>query len=168
MTEIRRDEEVYPTFRTKTGICTIEPGRILISREGSRGFLARLLVGNSIKRILVVYSFFGVVLLGVGSLFLMTDRLFEGAMLVLSAALLLRAVIKSRHNTAASEIAREDVIKIENHEPNEGLTRGYFTVHYQEKDAVKKRLIMLPGSLSKGTDEYQKAVNILRDQGLLS
>ncbi|MBW2464678.1 MAG: hypothetical protein JRH11_23725, partial [Deltaproteobacteria bacterium] len=160
-------EQEFPSFRTKTGVCTITPTQVLISRDGARGALARLLIGKSVWRALVLHSVTALLLFGLGVRLLMSSRTVTGALLCFIGALLLRAVVRSRNNTAASEIARTDVVKLEAHPPRTGVTRGYFTVHYREGSAVKKRAIILPGSLSGGAAEYSKAKQILADEGLL-
>ena len=161
-------EPSWPSFRTKTGLCTITPDRLLIARDGVRGVAARLVIGNSVTRVLLLYSVLALILLAVGLLFLLTARTVEGALMCLAAALLFRAVIRSRNNTAAPEISRAHIVSVEARGPREGLTRAYFTVHYRDGTAIKKRLIMLPGSLSSGAAEYQKARQVFIDAGLLT
>ena len=49
-----------------------------------------------------------------------------------------------------------------------GLTRSRFEVMFEdEKGKIKKRLIMLPGSLSDGQNETEKAIEIMTEEQLL-
>ncbi len=43
-------------FRTKTGYCHILADRILLTRDGIAGNIAKLTVGNKISRILIIYG----------------------------------------------------------------------------------------------------------------
>jgi hypothetical protein len=44
------------TFKTKTGFCHVLPDKIVISRDGIVGNVAKRVVGNTISRILMVYG----------------------------------------------------------------------------------------------------------------
>ena len=45
-------------FRTKTGFCHILPEKIILTRDGIIGNVAKVTVGNGIYRILIIYSAF--------------------------------------------------------------------------------------------------------------
>lgn len=70
-------------------------------------------------------------------------------------------------NLAPSRIAREDIIRVEAYRPVSGATRGYFWIHYLEGSDPKKRIVILPGVLSGGGAEFEKAVECLASAGLL-
>ena len=44
------------TFKTKTGFCHILPNKIILTREGIIGNVAKVTVGKNITRILIIYS----------------------------------------------------------------------------------------------------------------
>ncbi|MFD2907221.1 hypothetical protein ACFSX9_00590 [Flavobacterium ardleyense] len=50
-------------FRTKTGFCHILPEKIILTRDGIIGNVAKITVGNRISRILIIYSAFAIFLL---------------------------------------------------------------------------------------------------------
>ncbi|MDH5490995.1 MAG: hypothetical protein OEY14_03385 [Myxococcales bacterium] len=156
-----------PSFRTKTGVCRIEAEQLLVLREGGRGALAQRLIGESIWRVLLVYGLVGAFLLGAGAWLLSEGKILRGSLLAALGYGLLRAAIRSRHNTAASRIPRAQIERIEAQEPRRGVTRGYFTVHYRVGDALKRRLIMLPGTLAEGEREYRRAREIFEREGWL-
>ncbi|MDD5094647.1 MAG: phosphoribosylaminoimidazolesuccinocarboxamide synthase, partial [Dehalococcoidia bacterium] len=66
----------------------------------------------------------------------------------------------------AAVIERSDILSIEAHPPLP-LTRGYIAVNFMENGRRRQRSIMLPGNLLHGKQEYQKALQAMRDAGLL-
>jgi len=44
------------TFKTKTGFCHILPDKIILTRDGIIGNVAKVTVGNNINRILFIYG----------------------------------------------------------------------------------------------------------------
>lgn len=154
------------TFRTKTGLCTITPEQIVLTRTGLRGATAAAVYGSSIGRSLVLYS-----VVGGGALlwgfWLLARGSLSGAFLVLIGLFLLWNVFASRSNSAAAAIARAAIQTVEAHPPRPPLTRGYFTVHFLEDGKARQRLIMLPGSMSNGQEEYKQAVAAMHAAGLL-
>ena len=142
--------------------------RIVLRREGASGGLATVVVGNSIWRILFVYGLMALSLVGFAVYLAAMGRFVLAVLPLVVAALLLRNVIKSRHFSAAPEILRDAIDNIEVHEPRPGATRGYFLVHFRIGDSLKKRIIMLPGSMSGGNEEFRHALEVLRNHGLIS
>lgn len=51
------------TFKTKTGFCHILPDKIVLSRDGVIGNVAKVTVGNNISRMLLIYGGFSLFLL---------------------------------------------------------------------------------------------------------
>jgi hypothetical protein len=49
-----------------------------------------------------------------------------------------------------------------------GLTRPRFEIEFNDNGKIKKRLIMLPGTLAGGQNEADKAIQIMREEKLLS
>ena len=43
-------------FKTKTGFCHIFPDKIVLTRDGIVGNVAKITIGNSITRILTIYG----------------------------------------------------------------------------------------------------------------
>jgi len=70
-------------------------------------------------------------------------------------------------SSAPNQIARKDVIRVEPHPPVSGATRGYFWIHYLEGGEPRKRIVILPGVMSGGGAEFEKAKEILASEGLL-
>ena len=51
------------TFKTKTGFCHILPDKIILTRDGVIGNVAKVTIGNGISRILILYSLISIFLL---------------------------------------------------------------------------------------------------------
>ena len=50
-------------FRTKTGYCHILPDKIVLTRDGIIGNLAKVTMGNNISRPLIIYGLFSILLI---------------------------------------------------------------------------------------------------------
>ncbi len=159
---------VEHTFRTKTGTCTITSEQIILAREGVRGATAQWMFGYSIHRTLVIYSLLGGTMLILGISFLLGGDIVEGGLVSLVGAFFLRTVISSRNNSAAPVINRSTIRTVEAHPPRPPITRGYFVVWFEEEGKTRNRLIMLPGSMANGQEEYVRAEAAMRATGLLS
>lgn len=100
------------------------------------------------------------------------DLYIEGSMVRMAmrlgiAALLLVVIFKSINNSATPVIFR-NTIKDILFKKASGITRAYFIVNFvNDKGKLKKRLIMLPGSLSGGENETDKALTMMREEGFV-
>jgi hypothetical protein len=156
-------------FRTKTGYCHVLPDRIRLTRSGVAGGAANAMVGDRIGRILVIYA--AIALFAAYSswkAFQRHDLLMTFVYGGLAAALVYN-VVRSWNNSAAPELDRSAVTSVVFKPAAPGLTRAYFEVHFTDaKGRSKKRLIMLPGSLTGGAEETDRALRIMREEGLIS
>lgn len=155
------------SFRTKTGTCIITSEQIILKREGIRGTAAKRIHGDNIKRSLSMYAVIGTLAIALGTWMFTTRDYFPGAILFALGILLLWNVFASRSNSAASVIERAAIVAVEAHSPRPPLTRGYFMLRFMENGKERKRLIMLPGTLSGGRQEYQRAFLAMQQAGLL-
>ncbi|MDA3843725.1 MAG: phosphoribosylaminoimidazolesuccinocarboxamide synthase, partial [Candidatus Kapabacteria bacterium] len=86
----------------------------------------------------------------------------------LTAVGLIVAIIKSLNNSATPIIQRDKIISVKFKNEIVRVTRSRFEVLFEnEKHKIKKRLIMLPGSMNDGTNETIKALEIMREEGLI-
>jgi hypothetical protein len=162
------DEVAEFTFRTKTGICTVTPDRLVIKREGIRGEMARQTFGNSIGRALGIYGILGVLSLVGGIWLLIKANYASGSILSLLGAVYVFSVIISWNNSAASVIERSLVQSVGAHRPHFPFTRGWFTVHFLDDGKKRKRFIPLPGGMSGGGKEYRHALSVMKKTGWVS
>ena len=156
-------------FRTKTGFCHVMPDKIVLTRDGIRGNAAKVMVGNSISRILIIY---GVISCG---LFYFAYKSYTIGQIVQTiffgflGVFLLYGIVMSINNSSASIIERNKIRNVIFKRAIVGLTRSRFEVLFEnEQGKVKKRLIMLPDSLSDGQNETEKALKIMTEAGLIT
>ena len=76
---------VEQTFRTKTGTCTITHDKIILKRRGVRGAAAKIILGNSIKRVLLLNLLLGIAALLFGIYYFRSRQLANGFFFQLSA-----------------------------------------------------------------------------------
>ncbi|MDA0657685.1 MAG: hypothetical protein O2931_09560 [Planctomycetota bacterium] len=160
-------EESHPTFRTKNGICTITLEQIVLTRKRVRGrFTAALLGTGSIRRLLILYTVLGLSLLGIGVLYLARAKYGDAIVPIIMGAFLLVNAIRSRNNSAAPLIPRDQIQSITATKPIPPATRGYFKVQFLQGSKSVTRLIILPGVLDGGQAEFDKAMAVFRGSGL--
>jgi len=159
-------QESATSFRTKTGTCTVTAKEIVLSRHGARGWLAQRMFGDSIRRVLFLRGIIGAGCLLAGIYSLAGQDFVTGVLLILVALYCVSSLVASRGFSAASVMPVDSVVSIETHPPRPPVTRGYFVVHSLQGDKKRKRIIILPGSLSGGSQEFEKAVSVLRQSGL--
>ncbi|RDC56522.1 phosphoribosylaminoimidazolesuccinocarboxamide synthase [Pedobacter chinensis] len=157
------------TFKTKTGFCHILPDKIVLTREGIIGNVATVTVGNNISRILIIYGG-----LAIGLFYLAFDSYTEGqiAPLILFGLFgiyLVYGIVNSINNSATPIIDRQNIKEVKFKKAIVGLTRSRFEVLFEdEQGKLKKRLILLPGSLTDGQSETEKAIKIMTDEKLIT
>ena len=159
---------VEQTFRTKTGTCTITHDKIILKRRGVRGAAAKIILGNSIKRVLLLNLLLGIAALLFGIYYFRSRQLANDFFFSVIGIILLLNVLQSLKNSATPVVDRSSIRDIRIHSPRPPITRGYFTVIFQEGGKLRKRLIMLPGSMENGNEEFKKAVAIFKESGLLN
>ena len=153
------------TFRTKTGYCHITEDKIILTRDGIIGNLAKATMGNNIARPLIIYG-----LISLGLFFLAFKSFSEGEKVSANISLILGLllvvnIIRSFNNSATPVIDRDRIRDIEFKNAITGATRSYFIIHFEnDKGDLKRRLILLPGSLTNGKEETQKALQIMTSE----
>jgi hypothetical protein len=160
--------ETEKTFRTKTGFCHVTADKIILTRDGVIGNISKVTVGNNISRVLIIYG-----LLSIGLIYFAYDSyvkddtamtLFFG----LIGLYLIYGIVKSRNNSATPIIERREIKNVTYNAGTSGLTRPRFEIEFNDNGQIKKRLIMLPGTLGGGQREGDKAVQIMKEEKLLS
>jgi len=156
-------------FKTKTGFCHILPDKIVLTRDGIIGNVAEVTVGNNISRILIIYGAVSIILFYLAFYSYNNGEIFKSVLLVLLAIFLIYGIIASINNSATPIIDRQKIKDVKFKKGVTGLTRPRFEVFFEnENGKTKKRLIMLPGSLSDGQNETKEALKIMMDEKLIS
>jgi len=155
-------------FKTKTGFCHVTENQIILTRDGIIGSVAKVTVGNNISRILIIYG-----LISLGLIYFAYDSYSKGdtfmtVLFGLIGLYLIYGIAKSLNNSATPIIDRKDIKTTKFIAGTSGLSRSRFEIEFNEGGKTKKRLILLPDSLSDRQNEVEKAVEIMRDEKLLS
>jgi len=130
--------------------------------------MAQRSVGDSISRVLVMYGVIGFALAALGVSLVANGSALQGAITGGFGGFLLWSVFASRNNSATPVIERSAIRRVEARPPRPPLARGYFVVTFEEGGKERRRLILLPGSMSGGRAEYDKARDVLTAAGLLT
>jgi len=81
---------------------------------------------------------------------------------------LLYEVVNSINSSAIPIIDRQKIKEVKFKKALVGLTRSRFEVLFEDdKGKIKKRLIMLPGSLADDQNETEKALKIMTDEKII-
>jgi hypothetical protein len=156
-------------FKTKTGFCHILPDKIVLTRDGVVGNMAKVMLGNNISRILIIYGLIAIALIYLAYKSFLENQTFSAAIYGIISIYLIYGIINSLNNSATPIIERESIKKIKFKKGIVGLTRSRFEVLFQnENGKLKKRLLMLPGSLTGGIKETGLALKIMEEEGLIN
>lgn len=156
-------------FKTKTGFCHIFPDKIVLTRDGIIGNVSTVTEGNNISRILIVYGG-----LSIGLFYFAFDKYRNGQiarpiLFGLLGIYLVYVIVNSINNSTTLIIDRQKIKEVNLKKAIAGLTRSRFEVLFEdEQGKIKKRLIMLPGSLTDGQSETEKAIKIMTDEKLIT
>jgi hypothetical protein len=156
-------------FKTKTGFCHILPDKIVLTRDGVIGNVAKVTVGNNINKILLIY---GAIIIGLSYFVFIGFKNGQTVQPILFGLLglyLIYGVVNSRNNSATPTIDRKKIKEVKLKRAIKGLTRSRFEIMFEDENGkIKKRLIMLPGSMTDGQNEAEKAVKIMTEEKLLN
>jgi hypothetical protein len=155
-------------FRTKTGYCHILPDKMILSRDGTVGDLSKIVVGNKILRILIIYGLISAGLLYFSFSYFKKSDPVTGIIFLLIAAYLIYGIINSINNSATPIIERKSIQDVKFIKGTPGLTRARFEVIFLDNNGkTKRRLIMLPGSMTGGPSETELAFKIMTEEKLI-
>jgi hypothetical protein len=161
--------ESEKTFRTKTGFCHITSDKIILTRDGIIGNISKTVVGNGIAKILIIYSGIAIFMLYNAFNSFGNNENGSGMLYSFVAFFLIYSISKSLNNSATPVIERNKIKDANFINGKTGLTRSRFEIIFEDGNGkLKKRLIMLPGSLSDGSNETEKALAIMKSERIIS
>ncbi|MCD7900317.1 MAG: hypothetical protein LUH22_10730 [Bacteroides sp.] len=156
------------TFKTKTGFCHVLPDKIILTREGIVGNVAKKSLGNHISWILIAYGIaaFGFLYFAFRSY--QNEEIVRTIIFGAISLYLILAIKDSIKNSATLIIDRDKIGEVEFRKSVPGVMRSHFVVLFEnEYGKIKKRLILLPGSLNNGQEETEKALKIMTEEKLI-
>jgi hypothetical protein len=155
-------------FKTKTGYCHILPDKIILTRDGVIGDLAKITSGNNIIRILLIYSGMSIYLIYTAYSSYQKNEYFSAFFFCIVALYLTTVIFKSVNNSVTPIIDRTKIKEVHFLKATVGITRARFEIMFEDENGkLKKRLILLPGSLSNGAIETTKALEIMKNEHLI-
>ena len=157
------------TFKTKTGFCHILPDKIVLTRDGIIGNVAKVTVGNNISRILLIYGGLSIAFFYYSFTSYKNSQIFQPILYGLLGLYLIYGIINSLNNSAKPIIDRNKIREVKLKKTIVGVTRSRFEVYFEDENGkIKKRLIMLPGSMTDGQNETEKAIKIMLEEKLIT
>lgn len=161
--------EAEKIFKTKTGFCHIYSDKIILTRNGIVGDLAKLTVGNGISRILIIYGLISIFLFYYAYNSYKDGQLPFSIFFVIIGMYLIYGILTSLNNSATPIIERKKIKEVKLINGTKGITRSRFEIYFQDDNGkIKRRLILLPGSLNNGNNETEKAIQIMKEENLIS
>ncbi|QKX07475.1 phosphoribosylaminoimidazolesuccinocarboxamide synthase [Aquimarina sp. TRL1] len=156
-------------FKTKTGFCHILSDKIILTRDGIIGNVAKVTVGNTINRVLLIYGSLSLLLLYSAFKSYQDDQIVTPIFFGFIGLYLIYGIITSLNNSTTPIIERNKIKEVKLKKAIFGLTRSRFEVLFEDDNSkLKKRLIMLPGSMNDGQNETEKAIRIMVEEKLLN
>jgi hypothetical protein len=160
--------ENHKKFKTKTGFCHILNDKIILTSDGNIDDISKFNTSNTIKRNLIFYGISGFLLIFLTYTGFKENDWFKIIITCSFGIYLIYVVITSINYSNIPVINRDRIKKVTFYPAKKFLTRAYFKVDFEnDRNKIKSRLIMLPGSLSSGLKETNKAYNIMCEQGLI-
>ena len=156
------------TFRTKTGYCHILPDKIVLNRDAVYTGANTAPENNAMPVILLVYASFLAYLVYKGYQAYIVNNTGSLTWCVVFGMLAIWVLVRSWNNSTTGVIARETIKEIRFRKAMPGLTRSYFEIYFKDKKGrTKRRLLMLPGSLSGGKTGTEEALSVMKEESLL-
>tara|TARA_R110002051_G_C8601065_1_gene480422 strand:+ start:386 stop:877 length:492 start_codon:yes stop_codon:yes gene_type:complete len=157
------------TFKTKTGFCHILPNKIILTRDGIIGNVAKVTVGKNITRILIIYGGLSTFLIYSAFNSFQKGQVPISIIYFIVSLFLIYGIFTSLNNSATPIIERTKIKSVKFKKATYGITRSRFEILFEEDNGkIKKRLIMLPGSMNNGQKETEKARKIMKEEKLIN
>ncbi|WP_196884896.1 phosphoribosylaminoimidazolesuccinocarboxamide synthase [Aureivirga sp. CE67] len=155
------------TFKTKTGFCHILDDKIVFTNNNSIENLSNLSTENNIIKSLILYALMSILFFYLSYESFKIEHYFSATLLGIFGLLLIIGNTQSTNNSSTKIIERNRIKEIKFKKANLFITRSRFEVFFEDKNnKIKKRMILLPGSLSKGMSETEKALEIMKEENL--
>jgi hypothetical protein len=156
------------TFKTKTGECRVSAEKLTLTRHDIGTKSDRENTNDPIYSYLLLYCLGGIAAMIYSVLQIVKHVYVSGAFFFVIGILLFWNVIASRKNSGLNLIHRNVVESVSVRPPRPPWTRGYFIIRFLHNGKLRHRLVMLPGSLSGGKEEFPRAVSALKAAGWLN
>jgi hypothetical protein len=154
-------------FRTKTGFCHVLDDKIVLTKDIHVDSVAEV-PRNAVAMSLAIYGVLAIGLFYLAFVGFQKGSILSPAMLTLIGLFLVYGILTSTNNSVEPILEREKIKSVKLRKAITGLTRSRFEIMFEDNNGrTKKRLIMLPGSLTGGDAATERAVKIMTEEGLL-
>jgi hypothetical protein len=156
-------------FRTKTGYCHILKDKIVLTKYGTVGEIARLSSGSHAYRLPIMY-----VLFVAASAYLvyaksLQEKWSDVVFFALFCIYFAYGIFSGFRYSAIPVIDRSSIRKFRFIRGIRYVTRSRFEVSMEAANGkLRKRLIILPGTLGQGKHHTEEALAMLRSENLLT
>ena len=127
------------TFKTKTGFCHILPDKIILTRDGIIGNVAKVTVGNNITRILLIYGGLSLFLLYSAFNSFQKGQTPISALYGIVSLFLIYGIFTSLNNSATPIIERNKIKGIKLKKAIFELTRSQFEVLFKDDNGKLRK-----------------------------
>jgi hypothetical protein len=103
----------YPKFKTKTGYCHIFSDKIILSRDGVVGEISKMVVGNKLARIKILYTIIAIYFGYISVEASMNSNTFPSIIYGVLAIGILLSLFNGLKYSATPVIDRNSIIKVE-------------------------------------------------------
>ncbi|MFB6114813.1 MAG: hypothetical protein ABEK04_00865 [Candidatus Nanohalobium sp.] len=151
------------SFRTKRGRCILDEDKMYLT-SSFKGHMKRLWEGNKV----LLFGFSALYIwIGYAVVFGLDAAVLAGAGLGLVLVAISYITNHFRNFSSDSIIEKDNINSIKASKGSKTLTRPRFVVKFDKNGEEKNRYIMMPSLwLSYGSEEFEKAKEIFRDEGL--
>lgn len=155
-------------FKTKSGFCHILPDKIVLTRDGIIGNISKVMAGKTSYKIPLIYSGLSAFLLYSAYNEFQNGQTFKSLLFGVIGLYLIYEIVASLNKSATPVIERSKIRSVKFKKAIKSLTRSRFEVVFEnDKGNVRKQLILLPGSLTDGANETEKAIRIMSEENLI-
>lgn len=155
-------------FKTKTGYCHILSDKIVLTKDGVIGSISKIVSGNSIAQVQIINFLISLIAFFVAYYSYQKNEMGNALFFSILGLFIIYSFFISFNNSTNPVIDRQAIKEVKYKKAIPLITRAYFEVHFQDhQNQLKKRLIMLPGSLSNGDQETDKALKIMKEEKLI-
>ncbi|MBL4752480.1 MAG: hypothetical protein JKY52_02600 [Flavobacteriales bacterium] len=156
-------------FKTRTGYCHILPDMIILSKTGVIGNLDDIKYKENSATILILYGVLAAGLLFTGYTNYLAGQNITALIFGGFGLMLINGIIRSLNFSGTPLIPRADIKEVVYKKGVWGLSGSRFEILFtNEKGKTRKRLIMLSGPFKPDEENTAKAIQIMKNSGLLN
>lgn len=169
------NDDASRTFRTHHGTCTVTPTRLILRKDADSEddewvdtmTTQSAKPGGPYHRLNIILS---VAFIVVGVIFAVMGDIFVALCAIGGGVLFFLIARRDRTRGAVQSVSieRSTIRSVTAEPPAPHATRGAFTVAYETEGKIHERQIVLPAGDAGGAAEWEKALRIMRDEGMMS